>query len=119
MKINQLIQTTHDNAIDKGFHQTANIIRIKLVNGEVLTTEEIQAVTTAFEVQRIALIMTELAEAVEALRHGDRENYHEEIADTAIRIADHCGESNIDLEKVIIKKMAVNKLRSKLHGKLF
>ena len=63
--------------------------------------------------------MTELGEAVEALRHDDQENYREEIADTVIRIADLSGASNIDLEKVIIKKMAVNKTRPKLHGKVF
>lgn len=45
------------------------------------------------------LVVSELGEAIEAHRHGDREGFEEEIADTFIRLADLCGGLGIDIER--------------------
>src|SRR5690606_31764717 len=50
---------------------------------------------------RLMLIVSELSEALEALRHEDKESFAEELADVAIRLADLCGGLNIDLETEI------------------
>ena len=63
--------------------------------------------------------VSELSEALEALRHNDRDNFKEELADVAIRLADLCGGLNIDLETEIKKKMEKNKTRGYKHGKAF
>lgn len=67
----------------------------------------------------LMLIVSELAEALEADRHGDKENFKEEIADTFIRLVDLCGGLKIDLESEVIKKMRVNEKRPRLHGKKY
>ena len=63
------------------------------------------------------LVVTELAEAVEAHRKGDDANQREEIADAVIRLFDLCGGYGINLADEIEKKMAVNEKRPYKHGK--
>ena len=65
----------------------------------------------------LALIHSEISEALEAHRHGDKVNFAEELADTVIRIADLCGGYNIDLERAVLDKMAYNSKRPYKHGK--
>jgi NTP pyrophosphatase (non-canonical NTP hydrolase) len=67
--------------------------------------------------EKLMLVVTELSEAMEALRHEDKENFREEIADTFIRLSDICGSVGIDIEDEINKKMEVNKHRPHKHGK--
>jgi len=69
--------------------------------------------------EKLMLIVTEVAEACEADRHGDKENFKEEIADTFIRLFDLCGYLNINIENEINKKMIINKGRPRLHGKKY
>lgn len=66
---------------------------------------------------KLMLVVTEVAEAAEAVRHADVANFQEEIADTCIRIFDICGTMGIDLEAAIAAKMGVNVERPQLHGK--
>jgi len=84
--------------------------------------------------EKLMLIVTELAEAMEAARKGPmtgpgindtaegyqrrRQNFEEELADATIRIFDFCGYFGVDLEKAIEKKMAHNETRPYMHGKI-
>lgn len=67
----------------------------------------------------LMLIVCEAAEANEALRKADVDNFKEELADIAIRLVDMCGGLDIDLEAEIIKKMKINADRPYKHGKKF
>jgi len=78
------------------------------------------------ELEKIALIMSELGEAVEELRkpnppeytvNGKPEGVLTELSDAVIRIADYCGYYGLDLQGCIQRKMAFNKTRPYKHGK--
>lgn len=93
MKINELCQEAFETAKSKGWHDEPR------ETGTLL-----------------ALIHSEVSEALEADRKGDQENFAEELADVCIRIFDLCGSREIDLEKAIVEKMEKNKGRSYKHG---
>ena len=75
----------------------------------------------------LALIHSEVSEALEAYRigeidtawyegNGKPEGFVIELADTVIRIAELCGEFGLDLESALTEKMAYNKTRPYRHG---
>ena len=107
--ITEMVKDAHANAAEKGFW------------------DEYPHPATC-----IALMHSELSEALEKMREGAFP--HEattdfntgkpigvgiELADTVIRIADFCGAYGINLEQRILEKMEYNKGRERLHGKLF
>ena len=93
--LNELAKICHTIAVEKGFWDEKRNI------GEALM-----------------LIVTELAEAMEAHRVQDQENFREEIADAFIRLLDLCGGLKIDIEGEINRKSQKNKNRPYKHGKI-
>jgi len=132
MTIKELCKLSHDMAVEKGFWDNTKIIPKRFLIEE-----------------KILLIITELAEAVEALRKGRKQEFPEvrlkghinkkdrniikkatsklwlkdtfedEIADVFIRLGDMCEALGIDIEWQIKQKMSYNKTRPKKHGKEF
>ena len=95
LTLDELIKLCHDTAVEKGFWDEPRNL------GEALM-----------------LIVTELAEAMEAHRIQDEENFKEELADTFIRLFDLCGGLKIDIASEIGKKAQKNKSRPYKHGKV-
>lgn len=75
----------------------------------------------------IALVHSEVSEALEAMRHGnppsqkipDHSQVEEELADVVIRIMDRAGGEGLDLLGAIKAKMDYNEGRAYKHGKEF
>jgi NTP pyrophosphatase (non-canonical NTP hydrolase) len=115
LEIKELIKEAHENAVKHGFWEDIEDMRLlKLSFKNPVCYINTNAIST-----RLMLIVGEVAEAQEGLRHNDRDNFREELADVAIRLADLCGGLGIDLEAEIHKKMEKNKDRPYKHGKAF
>ena len=98
---NQVAKSVHQNAVDKGWWETERN------DGEM-----------------IALMHSELSEALEAIRHGNPASDHipeftgleEEFADVIIRIMDTALARGLRLPEAILAKMAFNAGRQYKHG---
>jgi KaiC/GvpD/RAD55 family RecA-like ATPase len=74
--------------------------------------------------ERIALMHSELSEALEGFRHGNPESdkipgfnsAEEEYADTIIRIMDHAVQRKLRVGAAIVNKMRMNAGRERMHG---
>lgn len=74
--------------------------------------------------QRLMLTVSELGEALEAIRHGNPPDSHipkftgleAELADAVIRIMDLAEAANCRLAEAIIAKATYNNKRPKMHG---
>jgi NTP pyrophosphatase (non-canonical NTP hydrolase) len=64
----------------------------------------------------IALVHSEVSEALEAYRHGDRTNFLEEMADTVIRCFDVTNGLGMDLGRAVLAKLEKNRHRGFRHG---
>ncbi|QGT45372.1 hypothetical protein GJ703_03653 [Clostridium botulinum] len=118
LKIKEMVNDAHRNAIDHGFWEEEQNIITKMCVKE-FENEEIKAVKKAFMCQRLMLIVSEVSEAVNALRKDDKENYAEELADIILRTSDTSLGDTVDIEKEIKKKMKKNRSRPYKHGKVF
>jgi NTP pyrophosphatase (non-canonical NTP hydrolase) len=121
VKLNKLASAIYQANAEKGFWDRSRN------NGEMLM-----------------LIVSELGEAMEALRKGRiadwtthddnignggcpkanfesciKDTFEDEIADSLIRILDMCGGLGIDIERHVREKLAFNTTRERLHGKNF
>jgi len=104
MTLNELGKLANENAKAHGFYDEPNPIP-----------------------QQIALMHSELSEALECYRDGEMEltfndkgkplGYPSELADVIIRIVDQAYELNIDLDKAVTAKMAYNATRPYKHGR--
>lgn len=64
----------------------------------------------------LALIHSEVSEALEDFREGDREHFGEELADVAIRLFDLAYGVGVDLDEEIERKTDKNRKRGYRHG---
>lgn len=120
--INQLAREVHRNAVDKGFYEQPKNIgeMIALMHSEL---------SEALEADRSGRYFSENIQAVngwvqdadflEAYRHQVKGTFEEEMADIVIRVMDMCAWKGIDLEQQILAKMRYNAMREKYHGKKY
>jgi len=119
--IRELQALAYKQSAEKGFHDD------EPTDGRALLS---------LNAERIALMHSELSEALEELRSGKAPNetyYPEaplhgaqrlykpegvpsELADVVIRVLDFCGSNDIDLESMITEKLAYNATRGHKHG---
>ena len=64
----------------------------------------------------LALVHSEISEALEAFRTAEKDNFLEELADAVIRIIDCTHGLEMDIGKAILDKLEVNRTRGFRHG---
>lgn len=116
VNIRELVEITHSNAKEKGFWDDWDSISWE---DGLPTTLDIDELYNNAIATRLMLIVSEVSEALEALRKDDTDNFAEELADVVIRVCDLVGGLEIDLEKEILNKIERNKSREYKHGKKF
>lgn len=145
MSLNNLSKQIFNANVEKGFYEDYNDIKAVLsgVNSNLIPV--FQRFVTA---QRLALITSEVSEALEANRKDNifkmvphdfkeklinsddgqfkedfifhvKDTQEDEIADVIIRCLDFCGANDFDIDFHIKAKMRYNSLRPHKHGKKY
>ena len=117
LTITQLCRLCADRATQAGWYDQADLV-IGFVERE-LGGKHAKYIKTMFDAGRIALMHSELSEALEGLRKDKQDDHLPhlksvavEMADTLIRIFDHCGKNGIPLEQAIMEKLEYNASRA-------
>ena len=92
------------------------IVEINRANGWNVTKPEDWENETYKIPALIALIQSEVSEALEGFRQNDKENFREELADTLIRVLDCAGGLGLDMDEAVRAKLEKNKTRGFRHG---
>ena len=126
MNLNKLATQVYQNNKAKGFWDERETIPQKMKECGQFTEQEIEAVIKAFQGQAIALMHSELSEALEANRKDlmddklpHRKGDEVELADAFIRILDYMGGYKMDLDGSTTEKLAYNTSRPYKHGKKY
>jgi NTP pyrophosphatase (non-canonical NTP hydrolase) len=106
-------QEIHAWARSNGFYNREQFTCRDPVTGDV----EGRITNPSLPAEKLMLIVTEVAEAMEALRDGDAVVEGEEVADIVIRCLDYAAWRGIRLDDVIAAKMEANRQRPYLHGR--
>ena len=127
--INNLSKEIYQANKAKGFWSSRELIPYNMKeasasDGELIfSSQDIKAVQKAFNAQMLALIHSEISEALEADRKDlmddklpHRSGLEVELADAIIRIKDFAGGKDLDIYGAIQEKLAYNTTRPYLHG---
>lgn len=137
--LNDMADAAGENSKSKGFLDSENIaLELITEHGSFFTHEDVK---NAYNSRRLALIHSEVSEALEAIREGkkaDLESFavemedletaykkhikgsiEDEMADIIIRALDYCHHNDIDIQTFVDIKMNYNQSRPVKHGKKF
>lgn len=109
--LHRLVDEAFDNSTEHGFTKIYDDLM------DAVPVEQRRAMRRTILLAKLALVTSEVGEAVSALQHGDDPGFAEEVADIVIRVLDLCGYAQINLSDEVIHKMISNRKRPYLHGK--
>lgn len=91
----------------------------------IAVKEDILSLKAAYDVSKLGLMMTEIAEAIEGRRHGDPKSdklpaftqQEEELADCIVRIMHYSAHEKLRVAEALVAKLDYNEKRPYKHGK--
>lgn len=140
--LERLQKVIGDGNAERGFHDEGDRLHGEYLDGARHSVTNL----TNYQIAKLALIGTEVTEAIEELRNGRdaEERYYSggydedvledwdkqdldgnprkpegvpsELADVVIRAFDFAAEHNFGLAEVILEKLAYNETRGRMHG---
>lgn len=125
MTLKELVENAHSMSRSKGWYDGNNAVRnvpemLALIHSEV--SEALEAYRVG-EMKQTVRLCCDIAKVTMARSHregcpgiGKPEGFPSELADIVIRIGDLCGYLEIDLEAAVVGKMAYNATRPYRHG---
>lgn len=116
--LNQIVSEAHEMARDKGFYEDIDTLRGYLVGQDQPALSRIAK--RDFVLGQLSKIASEVGETVQAIQRKDfySEDVEEELADVVIRVCDLAGYLEINLGRRVEKKMQLNAMRPRKHGKI-
>lgn len=120
---NKVQESAHDNACIKGFWDNRRLLEAVAAAHSDLGLHSFAVNSTALAA--LALVTSEISEAAEAIRHGNKPDdkipqfsgAEAELADAIIRIMDLAGGMGWNVAEAIAAKVSFNSTRPRLHGK--
>lgn len=130
----------HTDNVKKGFYDDDYRIYARIEQGILLRDEDLQHIKNQSRITRLAMIISEISEAIEAIRKNKyanryryesgtdtfnkvlfeqyiKDTFEDELADVYIRLKDFLGAESIDLDWHVEQKLEFNKTRPYKHGK--
>lgn len=109
MHLNDLAKQVHETAQKHGFYDN-EYIEAEGADGAVLNPSIFP--------EKLALMHSELSEALEAWRDGDESHIDEELVDALIRILDTLHWRGVNIEGLVTYKDGKNQKRPYKHGRV-
>ncbi len=100
--LNEIADSIHETVRSKGFWDHEYV-------GDIANPSIIP--------EKLALITSEVSEALEAFRDKNYDEFNEELIDILIRTLDLAAAYNIDVDTILATKMAKNQKRPFMHGR--
>ena len=111
LSLDELARKIHATAREKGFYDREYLGDPESLDGAIINP--------SLPAEKLCLAHSEISEALEAQRDGDRDAEAEEVADTIIRLLDYSAWRGFNMDLEIEVKMAKNAQRPRLHGRHF
>lgn len=120
--LNELARQIYENAVKKGFYEKPIEMgtRIALIHSEIseaLEADRKQRYCIS-DVEQTNDLVTDIAFKLH-FECNVKDTFQDELADTIIRCLDTAAYKGIDIEAHIKAKMRYNSLREKMHGKKY
>lgn len=113
----EFIEHIHKWSEDQGFWkhdpERNTIVFYPMAPGGA-TREFYEAMCTTFKMAKMALIVSESAEAIEDIRRGKthEDNFKFELADIILRVLNFASHYNIDIIEALVEKQEINDKRT-------
>lgn len=121
INLTDLSKRIHKDNVDKGFYEEKKEFGtcIALIHSELSEALEADRHKIKADLYQFESLIDDGSEFVTTFKETIKDSVEDELADAMIRIMDTCGNLGIDIHKHIELKLRYNKTRARKHGKSY